>query len=136
MVHALHEAHRVLKPQGLLIDLRPASVNRRIGIARAGRFIQLATMREVFDDDRAADRAVAHVLAEGLFTVESRTQFDCWRVMDTLDDFRNWVGEFDPPHEWLVPIVETALQTRRLPWKVVARGPLILRVLRKPDLRE
>src|SRR3989338_6318446 len=121
MVHALHEAHRVLKPNGILLDLRPAPVNRRIGISRAGRFIPLAAMREVFADDRAADRAVAHVINEGLFVVEARTHFDCQRVMDTLDDFRSWVDEFDQPHEWLVPIVISALQTRRMPWKIVAR---------------
>lgn len=131
MVHALHEAHRVLKPNGIMIDLRPAPVNRRIGIERAGRFIHLASMKEVFDDDHAADRAVAHVVSEGLLAVGSRARFDCKRVMNTLDEFRTWVGDFDPPHEWLVPIVKAALQTRRLRWKIVVRGPLGLSVWRK-----
>ena len=35
MVHALTEAHRVLKPSGLLIDMRPAAKHRRAGLGEA-----------------------------------------------------------------------------------------------------
>ena len=66
MVHALREAHRVIKPNGILIDLRPALVHRRVGIERAGRFRQLGRMYESLDDDREANRSVAYVLRAGL----------------------------------------------------------------------
>src|SRR5262245_7713374 len=119
MVHALHEAHRVLKPNGLLVDLRPAAVHRHVGIAGNGCYQRLGTtQREKFDDNRAANRAVAHVLREGLFTDEWRTQFDCTRVMDTLAEFRTWIVKFVklndlPPHDWLLQRVECALQAKR-----------------------
>ncbi len=46
MVHALREAHRVLKPDGLLLDLRPGPVHRRVGIEVYGHYEQLAIMGE------------------------------------------------------------------------------------------
>jgi len=95
-------------------------------------------MRERFDDDRAADRAIRQVLEEGLFKEEWKSQFNCRRVMDTLKDLRYWVDEFVAssdlsPHDWLVRRVERALNQKRAAWKIEVRGPLQVRVLRKLD---
>jgi len=138
MVHALREAHRVLKPNGILIDLRPAPVHRRVGLTRDGRYHPLGIMREKLDDDLAANRAVAHVLRQGLFKAGGRTQFDCRRRMDTLKEFRAWIDEFAafaelPPHDWLIQRVERAFRGSGGQRKIVVRGPLALRVLRKLD---
>jgi hypothetical protein len=136
MVHALHEVHRVLKPDGILVDLRPAAVHRRVGVVCNGEYRQLGSLREKFDDDHAANRAVAQILQEGLFRSEWRTCFDCQRVMDTMDEFRAWIDEFVrlgdlPPHDWLIEKVENACKVCRDKTKIVARGPLTMRVLRK-----
>lgn len=136
MVHALQEAQRVLKSNGILIDLRPAAVHRRVGVARAGRIHPLGTMRERLDDDYAANRAVAEVIRGGLFRSETRVRFNCNRVMDTLNEFRVWIADFVslgrlPSHDWLVARVERALHARRRATKIVVRAPLDLRVLRK-----
>jgi hypothetical protein len=138
MVHALHEAHRVLRTDGLLIDLRPGAVHRRVGIAKDGRHLHLGTLREKLDDDRAANRAIAQVLREGLFQSEWRTQFDCRRVMDSPDDFQMFLDEFTtlfkkdfPPHDWLFRRVKKAFNTTRGHKAIVVSGPLVLRLLRK-----
>lgn len=141
MVHALHEAQRVLRPNGLLIDLRPAVVHRRVGVTQAGRYRFVGVMREKFDDDRAADRAVTQVEREGRFKAEGRTRFACNRVMDSLDEFQQWLADSInlgklPPHDWLVQRVERALDVTGGKTRIVVSGPLVLRVLRKQEATE
>ncbi len=51
-------------------------------------------MRENFDDDLAADRAVAQVLRDGSFKIEKRIKFNCNRVMDSFNEFKDWLTEF------------------------------------------
>jgi len=137
MVHALREAHRVLAPGGQVVDLRPAAVHRRVAIARGGRTRPIGTMREQFREDHAANRAVERVAREGLFAVERRMRFDCRRVMDTVAELREWLLDFDtrrghPSHEWLARRVERALaEAGGGRWRIVARGPLVLNLLRK-----
>lgn len=142
MVHALYEAQRVLKPDGILIDLRPALKHRRAGLGEGAGFQPLGAMREDFTDDRAADRAVAHVLREGLFRRESRVEFDLDRVMDSLDDFREWLDEYDSlrdlpshefrvKHEWLYKRLESAMKSAPPGSRITLRGLLTLGVLRK-----
>ena len=135
MVHALREAHRVLKPNGILLDLRPAATHRRAGLGEGKDWQLVGVMRENFGDDLAADRAVSQVVSTGLFHREAHYDFDVDRVMDTLHDFRAWLDDFSvdklPSHEWLYKRVERALAKRRTGTKVVVRGLLRLIVLRK-----
>lgn len=67
MVDALHEAHRVLREGGLLIDARPDS-RRLAGVEHGSRVVgTINTSTETLGDDRASDRAIARVKREGLF---------------------------------------------------------------------
>jgi len=136
MVHALSEARRVLKPNSILVDLRPAIEHHHVGILRAGRYRELGTTRERFDPDRAANRAVAHVLGKRLFRQEWRTQFECDWVFATLGAFREWISEFIQSgglssHDWLVRRADNATRGRRGESKIVARAALVMRVLSK-----
>jgi SAM-dependent methyltransferase len=135
MVHALREAHRVLKPDGLLLDLRPGAVHRRVGIEVDSQYKQLAIMNESLKDDYAANRAVAEIIQEGLFKTISRIQVNCNRSM-ALTDFLSWLADFrtdrDARQERLIRIVERAFEDingKRK--KIVVKGPLILKVLKK-----
>ena len=135
MVHALTEAHRVLKPNGILLDLRPAASHRRAGLGEGKRWKQVGVMRESFDDDITSDRAVRQVLREGLFKQETLVEFDLDRVMDTLPDFRAWLDDFStdklPSHDWLYQQVERALKKKRVATKIAVRGLMRLRVMIK-----
>ena len=136
MVDALRETHRVLKTEGLLIDLRPAAVHRRVGFTDGDGYRLQWVMRETFEDDHAADRAVADVVAEGRFEVESRMLFPCYRVMDNLNDFTEWLTEFIEKgkftsHDWLVRRVEQEIDAVSDKPKIVVSAPLVLRALRK-----
>jgi hypothetical protein len=132
MVHALQEARRVLKPNGLLLDLRPGAVHRRIGVEAGGRYEPAAGMGEKLDEDHAADRAVKEVIQRGLFKQVRRATFDCRRVM-ALKDFSGWLRDFgDERQAWeerLIRRVEEACRSRPGKKKIVVNGPLVLRVL-------
>ena len=136
MVHALRETHRVLKPDGLLLDLRPAAVHRRVGLALDDGYRLSWVMRESFEDDHAADRAVTRIVREGLFKAEGRTRFPCYRVMDTLAEFLEWLTDFVErgkceSHDWLVPLIERSLAASDSKAGIVVSAPLMLRTMRK-----
>ena len=135
MVHALTEAHRALKPNGILIDLRPAASHRRAGLGEGKRWKQVGVMRENFDDDRAADRVVKQVIRDGLFNQESLVEFDLDRVMDTLPDFHLWLEDFPgdkmPSHDWLYRRVERAWAKKQAGTKIAVRGLMSLSTLRR-----
>jgi hypothetical protein len=137
MVHALREAHRVLKPEGLLLDVRPAPSHRRVGIlSPTGQWKLVAPMKENLDDDRAANAAIKTAIGEKLFKREAYSSVDLRRHVDTMSDFQAWLKEFStfgafPPHDWIVPKVKTALARASRKAKIVVRGALEIRVLSK-----
>jgi hypothetical protein len=132
MVHALEQAWRVIKPGGLLLDLRPAPVHRRVGIELNGTFQQVAVMREKLDDDYAANAAVREVLERRLFKRLSHRRFDCIRGMP-LKDFKPWLGDVtihvQANADSLVEAVDTAYHSLPGRKRVAARGPLLLNIL-------
>lgn len=138
MVHALREAHRVLRQGGIVVDLRPAAAHRRVGLGAGRSFRLVGVMRETFAEERAADRAVAGALRERLFRRGRRLEFGTERVMDTIADVRTWLEEFGQrrilaSHEWLIRRLERGRDGDRIP--IVARGPVTLRVLRRLEAR-
>jgi len=119
-----------------LIDVRPGPNHRRVGILNRGRWMPVGTMGESLDDDRAATAAVQTVLRAGLFRREKYARVDLWRYLDTLLDFRAWLEEFThlanlPPHEWMVKRLASELAKVPRRAKIVVRGPLEFRVLKK-----
>ena len=134
MVHALREARRVLQPDGLLLELRSGPVHRRIGIEVAGQYQQLAVMGESLHDEHAANRAIAEVLNLGLFKLLARTQVNCNRIM-SVKDFKVWLLDFAydraTPPERLIQTVEQAYGSKGRGKKIVVKGPLVLKILKK-----
>ena len=80
MVDALHEAHRVLAPHGVLIDARPdsrvlAHAEHVVGRGRYRAAGSIRTAREELGNDRASDRAVATAKRQRLFRSVRRGRF-------------------------------------------------------------
>lgn len=112
MVHALRQAHRVLRAGGSVIDLRPDRDpgGRRAkpmtaclvlrGIERpAGALIETAAFHA---DYVAADRAVAQSVRRGLFSVRSTERLQLRihvRSLDVLEEKlkTEWTGTTLPP---------------------------------------
>lgn len=140
MVDALREACRVLKGDGLLIDLRPAPVHRHVGIVENGSYVKVGVMREFLIDDRSANRAVAQMIRSRRLRLKMRIGFECTRTMDHLSDFKARLDELvqlgkGPSHEWLLRRMKETLASRasdqKSRRKIIMRGPMDLRVLTK-----
>ena len=65
-------------------------------------------------------------LQEPVADVAVRRQFQAW-----LDEFTQLADL--PPHDWLMEKIERARQAAPGPSRIVVKGPLGLRVLRKVD---
>ena len=78
MVHALEEIHRLLKPNGTLIDIHPVSEPSSIEIRQAGKvdLVGLLSVRQWCFEFEQADIALAQIIQRGMFTVERNAVFD------------------------------------------------------------
>ena len=79
MVDALHQAHRVLAPRGVLVDARPESrivaYAERRRASSFQRFGVIRTTRTEMTNDRLSDEAVTRVIRERLFRRGRRGRF-------------------------------------------------------------
>jgi hypothetical protein len=115
MVDALVEIHRVLAPDGILVDARPDSRVAAYAERRKPRGFQrfgvVKTSRLEIANDRASDHAIAHVVREGLFKRKRGGRF--WHLVPfgSLAELRKYLSEhlrFAHRAQWVVD-----LQTRR-----------------------
>ena len=99
-----------------------------------GKYKQVAVMGEQLGDDYAANRAVAEAIEKKWFKLASRTQVNCNRVMG-LKDFDGWLSDFvsdrGVPRERLLRTVEQAYEAKGRRKKIVVKGPLVLKALKK-----
>ena len=95
MVHALSEALRVLTPDGVLIDLRPAQSNRRVEVdlPEARLFIGEIDYAYRIPQHQAADAALRESLAMASLRLEHRTVFEFVVDLDTASDLRDFAGQ-------------------------------------------
>lgn len=78
MVHALEKIHRLLKPNGALIDIHPVSEPSPIEIHQAGKvdLVGLLSVRQWCYEFEQADIALAKIIQQGMFTLERNALFD------------------------------------------------------------
>ncbi|MCA9910725.1 MAG: hypothetical protein KC519_18845, partial [Anaerolineae bacterium] len=89
MVHALNEIWRVLVPGGALTDLRPFGARWPVEIVSRAEVwpAGLVDGSLSFPDDLAANAAIEHVVATGLFTREQSGSFKLFTYWDTVAEF-------------------------------------------------
>ncbi len=96
MVHALKEAHRVLVPQGIMVDVRPLSVDVPLEILYEGGR-ESAGMIDTSPDielDIAADNAIESILIGRIFIESSKEYFDFAYYWKTIHDLEDDLEEF------------------------------------------
>jgi SAM-dependent methyltransferase len=96
MVHALDEIRRTLKPNGILIDLRPVEDNWRVEVndstqnQSAGR---LNDMPMGVADDEAAFKAMREAEARGWYIKEKEEEFAFFYYWDTPSEMKEFLEE-------------------------------------------
>ncbi len=99
MVHALHEAWRVLVPGGTMIDLRPIVSDGPLDIVYEDHTIAIGKVdySPGLEVEIASDSAIDSVLSEGIYKLISDDRFDdayYWQtVRGMLADFREYWKE-------------------------------------------
>jgi|SRR3990172_7082800 len=95
MVHALEKIYRLLKPDGILIDIHPPPEPSSIDVRIGEQAHAAGWLRETDDygDYEAADEALATIVARRLFAVERRGTFSFLTHVDTLAELRNYLTE-------------------------------------------
>jgi len=116
MVHALSEIHRVLVPDGVLIDLRPLCDRWSIEVFSARETRETGHLTDLpvgVADDEAANRAIAGVESNGLFKRESEEFFAIHYVWDTASEMETWIDE-----EWenVAALEEESKRATRSAW--------------------
>ena len=116
MVHALREIHRVLAPDGILIDLRPISDRWSIEVFSARETRETGRVTDLplgVADDEAANGAIKNAEASGWFSREDETFFPLHYVWDTASDMEKWIDE-----EWenFIGLDDEARRATRSAW--------------------
>ena len=116
MVHALEESRRVLKPDGILIDIRPLNGQWPIEVASA-RGVKETGRLDDFPEPRSADRASNEAVkeAEALswFRREQEEFFPFFYWWDTPSEMEEFIAE-----DWsdFVALGEAAKLATRSAW--------------------
>ena len=90
MVHALREAHRVLQPSGVLIDLRPVTAPILVEVVIATQTVWARTVESYSapEDVAAANAAVQHAVSSEWLVFEATTQFSFEIFCDSAAELR------------------------------------------------
>ncbi len=130
MVHALNEIHRVLVPNGTLIDLRPLADRWQIEVASSREIKEAGRVTDLtigLEDDRAANEAMAWAEAQKQFAREQEEFFPLFYYWDSPNEMKEFVDE-----EWVdfITVDEDTWKNIRSTW-VVANADARLRVRAK-----
>ena len=96
MVHALDEIRRTLKPNGILIDLRPVESNwsvevvSSVGWQAAGR---LSDMPAAVEDDEAAFNAMRAAESNGWYSKKEEKEFAFFYYWDTPSEMKEFMED-------------------------------------------
>lgn len=116
MVHALGEIHRILVPDGILIDLRPIADSWAIEVFSARETYETGHVTDLalgLEDDEAANQAMRNAESKRWFRRENETFFPLHYIWDTASSMEQWIDE-----EWtnFIGLDDEARRVTRSAW--------------------
>jgi hypothetical protein len=96
MVHALLHLHRILHPNGLLINVHNLPTPHVIAVHSPATVSKVGWLmdREDFASERSAFNALAQVVADRYFMLEDERDFGYNIYVDDLDELQVWLAEW------------------------------------------
>lgn len=95
MVHALSEIHRVLKPNGTLLDLRPLEDSWSVEIVSSAGWQVSGRLNDLsvgVEDDEAANQAMREVQSRGWFIQKKMEEFPYFYYWDTPSEMKEFIA--------------------------------------------
>jgi hypothetical protein len=124
-VNALRNVHRMLVPQGIVLDLHPVPPNARVLVDGAD--VGPVHEEEFFRRDlRPAERELRRVVADGLFEPLRQTRF---QVDSRYDDPLDLLADLDED-DWGCLSGRVRKRIWQSPGPVVLREPVLLQSFR------
>lgn len=96
MVHALGEIHRILKPNGILIDLRPVEENWSVEVVSSAGWQAAGRLNDMpigLADDEAAFKAMKEAESLGWFSRDKDGDFAFFYYWDSPSDMKKYIDE-------------------------------------------
>ena len=94
MVHALEETRRLLKLDGVLVNILPVPEGYFIEVHHDGRILFAERKRETSNEDvLRAEAAIKHVLDRGLFIIDQKDEFDFRTYGSSVSEVRAYLEE-------------------------------------------
>lgn len=133
MVHALDEIRRTLKPNGILIDLRPVEENWLVEVASQQKVQvagQLTDMPIGKADDEAAFRAMHEVESRGWFVKEREEEFAFFYYWDTPSEMKDFMDaeweDFEKLDDSVLKAAQSAWSTANADARVRVRVKMLI----------
>jgi len=96
MVHALDEIRRTLKPNGILVDLRPVESNWSVEVVSSAGWQasgRLSDMPAAVEDDEAAFNAMRAAESNGWYSKKEEKEFAFFYYWDTPSEMKEFMEE-------------------------------------------
>ena len=96
MVHALMETHRIVRPEGSLINIHDLPAPHRIEVHLPEIINKVGWLldSEDFENEHSAYNALAQIVEDGYFTLEDERDFDYNICVDDLNELQEWLDEW------------------------------------------
>lgn len=96
MVHALEQTHKVLQPNGLLINVHDLPTPHMIKVQLPETVHKVGWLmdREDFENERLSFNALAQVVADRDFILEDEQDFGYNIYVDGLNELKEWLAEW------------------------------------------